>query len=78
MTERVDSKVIERIEQIKNKREEDIIKKKQEEEWKTHFLERSRLHNKKYRDKKRQELIEQGVEVKRGRPRKIKESETEK
>ena len=32
MTERVDSKVIERIEQIKNKREEDIIKKKQEEE----------------------------------------------
>ena len=52
-------------------------KKKQEEEWKTHFLERSRLHNKKYRDKKRQELIEQGVEIKRGRPRKIKESETE-
>jgi len=53
-------------------------KKKQEEEWKMHFLERSRLHNKKYRDKKRMELIGQGVEIKRGRPRKIKETETEK
>lgn len=47
-------------------------KKIQEEEWKQHYLERSRVNNKKYRDKKKQEKIESGeyVEKKRGRPRK--------
>ena len=47
-------------------------KKIQEEDWKQHYLERSRVNNKKYRDKKKQEKIESGdlVERKRGRPRK--------
>jgi hypothetical protein len=50
-------------------------KKIKEEEWQKHYLERSRVNNKKYRDKKKEELIESGgyVEKKRGRPRKIKE-----
>jgi hypothetical protein len=50
-------------------------KKIQEEEWKQHYLERSRVNNRKYRDKKKEALIESGdyVESKRGRPRKIKE-----
>ena len=50
-------------------------KKIQEEEWKKHYLERSRVNNKKYRDKKKETLIESGeyIETKRGRPRKIKE-----
>ena len=45
-------------------------KKIQEEEWKKHYLERSRLNNKKYRDKKKEEMIEHGeyIEKKRGRP----------
>lgn len=50
-------------------------KKIKEEEWKQHYLERSRVNNKKYRDKKKEEKIESGehVEKKRGRPRKVKE-----
>lgn len=50
-------------------------KKIKEEEWKQHYLERSRVNNKKYREKKKEELVQSGeyVETKRGRPRKIKE-----
>ena len=50
-------------------------KKIKEEEWKQHYLERSRVNNKKYRDKKKEEMIESGeyVEKKRGRPRKVTE-----
>lgn len=50
-------------------------KKIQEEEWKKHYLERSRNNNKKYREKKKQEMISSGeyVEKKRGRPRKVVE-----
>jgi hypothetical protein len=50
-------------------------KKIKEEEWKQHYLERSRVNNKKYRDKKKEEMVESGeyVEKKRGRPRKVKE-----
>ena len=50
-------------------------KKIKEEEWKQHYLERSRVNNRKYREKKKEELIQNGeyVESKRGRPRKIKE-----
>ena len=50
-------------------------KKIQEEAWKQHYLERSRVNNKKYREKKKEEMIESGeyVEKKRGRPRKVKE-----
>ena len=50
-------------------------KKIKEEEWKKHYLERSRSNNKKYRDKKKQEMIDSGeyVEKKRGRPRKVVE-----
>jgi len=45
--------------------------KKKDEEWKKKFNERSRKNNEKYRLKKKQELQEQGVEIKpRGRPRK--------
>ena len=45
-------------------------KKIQEEEWQKHYLERSRLNNKKWRDKKKEALIKRGeyVERKRGRP----------
>ena len=48
-------------------------KKIKEEEWKQHYLERSRVNNKKYREKKKDELIQSGeyVETKRGRPRVI-------
>jgi hypothetical protein len=48
-------------------------KKKQEDEWKQHYLERSRVNNRKYREKKKQEQIDSGVyvEKKRGRPRKV-------
>jgi len=46
--------------------------KKKDDDWKQKFNERSRLNNKKYREKKKQELIESGVEVKnKGRPRKL-------
>jgi hypothetical protein len=50
-------------------------KKIQEEEWQKHYLERSRVNNKKYRDKKKEEMIASGeyVEKKRGRPRKVDE-----
>jgi hypothetical protein len=50
-------------------------KKIQEEEWQKHYLERSRVNNKKYRDKKKEEMIASGeyVEKKRGRPRVVKE-----
>lgn len=45
--------------------------KKKDDEWKKKFNERSRMNNEKYRIKKRQEMLEQGVEFKpRGRPRK--------
>ena len=47
--------------------------KKQDEEWKKKFNERSKLNNKKYREKKLQERIEAGLELKpKGRPRKVK------
>jgi hypothetical protein len=47
-------------------------KKIQEEEWQKHYLERSRINNKKYREKRKEALIESGeyVEKKRGRPHK--------
>lgn len=50
-------------------------KKIKEEEWKQHYLERSRVNNRKYREKKKEELIASGeyVETKRGRPRKVKD-----
>jgi hypothetical protein len=50
-------------------------KKIKEEEWQKHYLERSRINNKKHREKKKEALIESGeyVEKKRGRPRVIKE-----
>jgi hypothetical protein len=47
--------------------------KKQDDEWKKKFNERSKLNNKKYREKKLQERIDAGIEIKpKGRPRKIK------
>jgi len=50
-------------------------KKIQEEEWQKHYLERSRINNKKYREKRKETLIESGeyVEKKRGRPHKLLE-----
>jgi hypothetical protein len=46
-------------------------RKKLDEEWKKKFNERSKIHNKKYREKKNQAIIEGGGEIKpRGRPRK--------
>jgi dolichyl-phosphate-mannose--protein O-mannosyl transferase len=46
-------------------------RKKVDEEWKKKFNERSKIHNKKYRDKKNLAIIEAGGEIKpRGRPRK--------
>ena len=50
-------------------------KKIQEEEWQKHYLERSRINNKKYREKRKEALIESGeyVEKKRGRPHKCLE-----
>jgi len=52
-------------------------KKIKEEEWKKHYLERSRVNNRKYREKKKEEEIHAGVyeEKKRGRPRKSKVAE---
>jgi hypothetical protein len=48
--------------------------KKQDDEWKKKFNERSKLNNKKYREKKLQERIESGLELKpKGRPRKVKQ-----
>ena len=45
--------------------------KKQDEEWKKKFNERSKINNKKYREKKKEELKLLGIEPKkRGRPRK--------
>lgn len=50
--------------------------KKKDDEWKKKFNERSRKNNEIYRHKKKQELIEQGVEIKpRGRPKKVKVEE---
>lgn len=47
--------------------------KKKDEEWKKKFNERSKVNNKKYREKKNKEIMEAGGEIKkRGRPRKIK------
>jgi len=52
--------------------------KKKDEEWKKKFNERSRINNKKYRDKKNKEVLEAGGEIKkRGRPRKVKEEVVE-
>ena len=52
--------------------------KKQDEEWKKKFNERSRINNKKYREKKNKEILEAGGSIKpRGRPRKIKEEKPE-
>jgi hypothetical protein len=46
-------------------------RKKQDEEWRKKFNERSKIHNKKYREKKNQEIVESGGTIKpRGRPRK--------
>jgi hypothetical protein len=45
--------------------------KKKDEEWKKRFNERSKINNKKYRDRKNKQLLESGIELKRrGRPRK--------
>lgn len=47
--------------------------KKKDEEWKKKFNERSKVNNKKYREKKNKEILEAGGEIKkRGRPRKVK------
>jgi len=47
--------------------------KKKDEEWKKKFNERARLNNEKYRNKKKEEMLAQGIEIKkRGRPRKQK------
>jgi hypothetical protein len=48
-------------------------KKIQEEDWRQHYLERSRVNNKTYREKNKEALIASGqyVEKKRGRPRKL-------
>jgi hypothetical protein len=47
--------------------------KKKDDEWKQKFNERSRMNNQKYREKKKNEIIESGGVVKgKGRPRKIK------
>jgi len=46
-------------------------RKKQDEEWKKKFNERSKTNNKIYRDKLKEELIKNGGEIKkRGRPKK--------
>jgi len=46
--------------------------KKDDEEWKKKFNERSKMNNKKFRDRKNQEIIDSGGEIKkRGRPKKI-------
>lgn len=46
-------------------------RKKVDDEWRKKFNERSKIHNKKYRLKKNQEIIEAGgIIKKRGRPRK--------
>ena len=48
--------------------------KKQDDDWKKKFNERSKLNNKKYREKKLQERIQLGLELKpKGRPRKTKQ-----
>jgi hypothetical protein len=45
--------------------------KKEDPEWKAKFNERSKVNNKKYRDKKKEEQLSLGIDVKpRGRPRK--------
>jgi len=50
--------------------------KKDDEEWKKKFNERSKMNNKKFRDRKNQEIIDAGGEIrKRGRPKKIKNIE---
>jgi len=48
-------------------------RKSKDEEWKKKFNERSRANNKIYREKKKEEMLKNGVEIKpRGRPRKVK------
>jgi hypothetical protein len=50
--------------------------RKTDEEWKKRFNERSRINNKKYREKRNQAILEAGGEIKpRGRPRKEKVEE---
>ena len=52
--------------------------RKTDEEWKKRFNERSRINNKKYREKRNQAIIEAGGVIKaRGRPRKEKEEKVE-
>lgn len=52
--------------------------KKDDEEWKKKFNERSKMNNKKFRDRKNQEIIDGGGEIKkRGRPKKIQVIEIE-
>ena len=49
-------------------------KKSKDEEWKKKFNERSKAHNKIYREKKREEMLKNGVEIRpRGRPKKVKQ-----
>jgi hypothetical protein len=52
--------------------------RKTDEEWKKRFNERSRINNKKYREKRNQAILEAGGSIKaRGRPRKEKEEKVE-
>jgi hypothetical protein len=52
--------------------------RKTDEEWKKRFNERSRINNKKYREKRNQAILEAGGTIKaRGRPRKEKEEKVE-
>lgn len=52
--------------------------RKTDEEWKKRFNERSRVNNKKYREKRNQAILEAGGSIKaRGRPRKEKEEKVE-
>ena len=46
--------------------------KKKDDEWKKRFNERSKINNKKYREKKNKEILLNGGEIKpKGRPRKV-------
>lgn len=48
--------------------------KKKDDGWKQKFNERSRLNNKKYREKKKKEIVDSGGSIKnKGRPRKLVE-----
>ena len=48
-------------------------RKKQDEEWKKKFNERSRMNNKIYRDRLKEKMLAEGIEPKpRGRPKKVR------